>query len=93
MLAQLRTAGFAVQARVVATETNFLAALTPEPDVILCDSRLPGFSGAHALKLLKDRLARLGSAVTTVLKQKRLRRREILAQVKSDAGGDRPLVQ
>ncbi len=119
MLAQLRTAGFEVQARVVATETNFLAALTPEPDVILCDYRLPGFSGAHALELLKargldipfilvsgtigeelatqfmrdgvadyllkDRLARLGSAVAAVLEQKRSRVREILARVENQA--------
>ena len=110
VVAQLRAANFEVRARIVTTAAEFLAALTPEPDVILCDHHLPQFDGRQALELLKaraidvpfilvsgtvgedlaaaymrngaadyllkDRLARLGSAVSRVLEEKRLRARE-----------------
>lgn len=55
MLEYLRGAGFAVEARVVQTEPDFLAALASPPELILCDYRLPRFGGMRALELLKTR--------------------------------------
>jgi len=53
MLAHLQRAGLQVQARCVATEGEFLAALEQDWDVIVSDYNLPGFSGLVALDLLK----------------------------------------
>ena len=110
VLAELRRAGFELRAQIVATDTDYLAALDPELDVILCDYQLPRFDGKQALELLKaskldipfilvsgtigeelatqcmrdgaadyllkGRLARLGPAVSSVVRQKHLRVRE-----------------
>src|SRR5256885_2254656 len=107
MLRELRRAGFDPDWRRVETETDFLASLDPEPDLILSDYAMPQFSGLRALRLvgerrlkipfilvsatigeetavaamregavdylLKDRLARLGSAVATAPEQSKPR--------------------
>ena len=52
--AQLRRAGFEVQALRVDTEDDFRRALAAGPwDVVLSDFNVPGFTGAQALDLLK----------------------------------------
>jgi PAS domain S-box-containing protein/putative nucleotidyltransferase with HDIG domain len=51
----LRHAGFAPQWQRVETEAEYLAHLTPLPDLILSDYALPEFGAARALELLKDR--------------------------------------
>ncbi len=108
MIRELRHAQFEVEWQRVQTESAFLAALDPAPDLILADYNLPQFDGISAVKLLrnrgldipfilisgalpeqeavsaiikhgaddyltKDRLARLGSAVSNALDSKRLR--------------------
>ena len=105
VLARLRRAAFDVQARIVETEADYLAALDSAPALILSDYRLPQFNGLRALELLKargldipfilvsgtigdelaaeaiklgaddyvlkDRLSRLGTAVTQALERRR----------------------
>ena len=52
--AQLKRAGFDVQAVRVDTEDGFRQALAGGPwDVVLSDFNVPGFTGAQALELLK----------------------------------------
>lgn len=55
MVLHLREAGMRLEWRLVATEGDYLAELDPPPDVILCDWRLPRFSGLRALQLLRER--------------------------------------
>ena len=55
MLRELRRAGFDPDWRRVETETDFLASLDPEPDLILSDYALPQFSGLRALQLVGER--------------------------------------
>ena len=108
LLRVLRRHGFEVDCRRVDTESDFVAALQTEPDVVISDYDIPGFGGMRALELvrehgselpfilvsgtvgeetaveamrrgavdylLKDRLARLGVAVTHALAEARLRR-------------------
>ncbi|PYT75963.1 MAG: hypothetical protein DMG40_27140 [Acidobacteria bacterium] len=58
MLRELRRAGFDPDWRRVETETDFLASLDPEPDLILSDYALPQFSGLRA----RQRSQRCGKA-------------------------------
>jgi PAS domain S-box-containing protein len=108
VLRQLRREGFKIDATIVDTEEAYLAGIHAGLDLIISDYDMGGFSGLHALELLKkrgldvpfilvsgtvgeelaveaikngasdylmkDRLARLGSAVTQALEQCRLRR-------------------
>ncbi len=108
IIRELSREQFDVNWQRVETESAFLAALDPAPDLILADYSLPQFDGIRAVKLLrerglnipfilisgalpeqaaisaiiehraddflaKDRLARLGSAVSNALDRKRLR--------------------
>jgi signal transduction histidine kinase len=54
-LAHLLRGGLRVSVRRIDSETEFLAALDAEWDVIISDYNLPGFSGLVALDLLKAR--------------------------------------
>jgi len=55
LVAQLRTGGWTVAHRQVASADELLAALRAEPwDLILCDHTMPGFSAPEALKLLQS---------------------------------------
>lgn len=108
VLRQLRREGFKIDATIVDTEEAYLAGIHAGLDLIISDYDMGGFSGLHALELLKkcgfdvpfilisgtvgeelaveaikrgasdylmkDRLARVGSAVTQALEQCRLRR-------------------
>jgi diguanylate cyclase (GGDEF)-like protein/PAS domain S-box-containing protein len=51
----LRGAGFDPNARIVDTERDYLAALTPGLDLILSDYSLPQFNGFRALELMQAR--------------------------------------
>ncbi len=55
MLHELRRAGFEPVWERVATESDFLARLDPDLDVVLADYALPGFDAARALRHVKDR--------------------------------------
>lgn len=55
MARELRQAGIEAQTDRVETETEFVARLTPEPDLILSDYKLPQFSGLQALRLVRSR--------------------------------------
>lgn len=55
MLRELRQAGIRASSRVVQTEQEFLAELTPPPDLILADYAPPKFNGMRALQLLQER--------------------------------------
>jgi two-component sensor histidine kinase/DNA-binding NarL/FixJ family response regulator len=55
MAHELRLSGFDPQWRRVQTEPDFLAHLTPPPDVILADCALPSLDARRALQLLEDR--------------------------------------
>ncbi|MDT8342088.1 MAG: PAS domain S-box protein, partial [Longimicrobiales bacterium] len=56
MLRQLRASGLEVSARIVQEREPFVAALQEfEPDLVLADFRLPRFSGAEALALVRQR--------------------------------------
>ena len=104
---ELRRAGLAVEVTRVETEAEYLASLSPLPDVVLSDYQLPAFDAFRALELLrersddvpfiivsgtigdemavlamksgatdyllKDRLGRLGTAVTQAVEQRKLR--------------------
>lgn len=52
LIAELRRAGYAPTWQRVDTEAAFLAHLTPLPDLILADYKLPYFDGLRALDLL-----------------------------------------
>lgn len=54
MLDQLKQEGYAIDARVVAAEADYVAAIAQSPDVILCDWRMPRFSGERALALRQE---------------------------------------
>lgn len=111
---EIRRAGFDPVWRCVETEADFLAALTPDLDLVLSDYNLPQFDGLRAFDLmieqgfdipfilvsgaigeeraveamkkgvidylLKDRLARLGPAITNALRQKQERQERRDAQ-------------
>lgn len=49
---ELRRGGIEFRSVRVETESEFLAALTTEPDIVLCDWQLPQFDSLQALKLL-----------------------------------------
>jgi DNA-binding NtrC family response regulator len=49
MLRELRRAGYEPQSELVDNETDFMAQLTPEVDIILSDYCLPQFSAPRAL--------------------------------------------
>ena len=51
---ELRRQGYAPETTVVATESDYVAALTNDLDVILADFTLPGFSVRRALELLRE---------------------------------------
>lgn len=51
----LAKAGLRAVCQQVQTEAGFLAALSPAPDLILADFRLPHFDGLRALRLVRDR--------------------------------------
>lgn len=56
LVAQLRTGGWAVAFKRVASGPTLLATLQAEPwDLILCDHTMPGFSAPEALQILKAR--------------------------------------
>jgi PAS domain S-box-containing protein len=55
MLRELRRAVFEPDWQRVKTEAEFLASLSPEPDLILSDYTLQQFNGLNALRLLKER--------------------------------------
>jgi two-component system, cell cycle sensor histidine kinase and response regulator CckA len=105
MLHELRQSGFEPTWERVETEADFVAHLSPPPDIVLADFKLPQFNGIRALQilrergldvpfilvsgsigedlavsvlkagasdyLLKDRLTRLGQAVSRALEQKK----------------------
>jgi len=52
---ELRRAGIHGRIEQVETEAQFLAALSPPPDLILADYRLPGYGVLAALQALRDR--------------------------------------
>ncbi len=52
---ELRRAGVESACRPVASEDAFLAALSPPPDLVLADYRMPGFGALAALRLLRGR--------------------------------------
>lgn len=54
MIMRLQTEGFSFQYTRVQTKEEFLAAISPDVDIILSDWSLPQFSGLAALKLMKD---------------------------------------
>jgi PAS domain S-box-containing protein len=87
MVHELRRTGFDPEWRRVETERDYLESLGLGVHVILADDRMPGFTAARALELLRERdldvpfvvvsgLARLGPAVAEALEQKRLREAE-----------------
>lgn len=51
----LRQAGFAVSSNVVDTEREYLAALSADLDVIVCDNSLPRFNALKAADALRER--------------------------------------
>ena len=55
MAHELRRGGFDPQWQRVDTEPDFLARLTPPPDVILADNSGPGLDARRALQLLQER--------------------------------------
>ena len=55
ILHELRNAGFDPQWERVDTEADFLTHLSPAPDIILADFKLPQFDGTRALRLLRER--------------------------------------
>ncbi|MBI4468725.1 MAG: PAS domain S-box protein [Acidobacteria bacterium] len=55
ILHELRRSGIDLEWKRVETESDFLDALEPPPDLILADYRLPGFDGLSALRLIKQR--------------------------------------
>jgi len=55
MIDELLTAGFEPAWTRVETETEYLAALESDPDVILADYHLPRFDAPRALQLLQER--------------------------------------
>ncbi len=55
MLDQLVQEGYVPQCTTVTTEREYVAAIAARPDVVLCDWRLPQFSGERAL-LLRQQL-------------------------------------
>ena len=52
---ELRRAGFEPESVRVDTESDFIANLHPDLDVILCDYKMPGFSGLRALEIMQQR--------------------------------------
>src|SRR5262245_20622922 len=54
VMAELQDAAFAPSATHAHTETEFLAALSPEIDVILADYSMPQFGAMQALRLLNE---------------------------------------
>ena len=52
---ELRRAGFDPEWLCVETESDFLAALSPPPDLILSDYSMPQFDGMRAVALLRER--------------------------------------
>jgi two-component system cell cycle sensor histidine kinase/response regulator CckA len=55
MLRELHRGGFEPDWQRVETEADFLASLSPAPDLILSDYALPQFSGLKALQLVRER--------------------------------------
>lgn len=55
MARALLQAGIEAQVDRVESETEFAARLTPEPDLILADFKLPRFCGLDALRLVRSR--------------------------------------
>ncbi|MCX6029381.1 MAG: PAS domain S-box protein, partial [Chloroflexi bacterium] len=55
MLLHLTAEGFQPDLTRVQTETDYLAALAAQPDLILADWSLPQFSGLRALQLMRER--------------------------------------
>src|SRR5688572_11781673 len=55
MLRELRRGGFDVQEMHAKEERTYVASLSKDLDIILCDYHLPNFSQEHALQLLKQR--------------------------------------
>ena len=55
ILRELRQAQFEPEWQRVQTESAFLAALDPAPDLILADYSMPQFDGIRAVKLLRER--------------------------------------
>ena len=55
LLHELRRAGFEPHGQRVATEPDFLAGLTPPPDIILADYTLPQFDALRALRCVQER--------------------------------------
>ncbi len=54
LLRVLRRHGFEVVYQRVDTESDFVAALEAEPDVVISDYEIPGFSGMRALELVRE---------------------------------------
>ena len=55
MVHELRKVGLEPQWELVDSEQEFLARLTPELDLILCDHALPQFGSRQALQLVRER--------------------------------------
>src|ERR1700683_3172456 len=55
LVRELRRAEFDPQWHRVETETDYLAGLCPDLDLILSDFEMPEFSGLRALELLNER--------------------------------------
>ncbi len=56
VIEQLGSEGLCTESRVVANAPDFQLALDGfDPDIVLCDLTLPGFSGYRALQLLRER--------------------------------------
>ena len=53
--AHLLAQGYQLDASVISTESDFVAALDTAPEVIFADYRLPAFSGLRALQILRSR--------------------------------------
>ena len=51
---ELRRAGFSPEWRRVDNEADFIAALRPDWEIILCDYAMPGFSGLRALEIARE---------------------------------------
>ena len=56
LLSQLRQAGFEPDGIRVEAESDYVAALYPDPDIVVAKYGLPRFSAARALELLREKL-------------------------------------
>jgi CheY-like chemotaxis protein len=62
---ELRRAGFSAYCERVETESEYVAKLEQQPDIILADYALPGFGALRALELLENRPVHIPFIVLT----------------------------